>query len=131
MKQKVIVLGAGLVGKAMALDLVGEFEVTAADKSQEALHTLAKSGIQTLEVDLTDKDQLVNILKPFDLVIGAVPGFMGFQTAKTVIEAKTSCGCPANIHFSKRLHISGISAFPGLSYKSTDSQLSKTVRNKE
>src|SRR5690606_20621712 len=38
--------------------------------------------------DLGNADELRGFLQPFDLVIGAVPGFMGFKTARTVIEAK-------------------------------------------
>lgn len=87
MKRKVIVLGAGLVGKAMALDLTKNFDVTSADINQDALNELKKHGVNTLHADLSNLPQLSDLLKPFDLVVGAVPGFMGFQTVKTVIEA--------------------------------------------
>ncbi len=40
MQKKVIVLGAGLVGKAMALDLASKFEVTSIDINEEALASL-------------------------------------------------------------------------------------------
>ncbi len=85
--KKVIVLGAGLVGKVMAADLAKSFDVTSVDISQEALAEVAKLGIKTQQVDLSDLTKLAQAIKPFDLVIGAVPGFMGFQVAKTVIEA--------------------------------------------
>lgn len=88
MKKKIIVLGAGLVGKAMAIDLAKDHDVTSADISSDALDVVKRHGIKTLKTDLSDKDQLRSLLKPFDLVIGAVPGFMGFQTVRTVIEAK-------------------------------------------
>jgi saccharopine dehydrogenase-like NADP-dependent oxidoreductase len=86
-KSKIIVLGAGLVGKAMALDLATKHNVTAVDHHAETLAQLEALGIRTLCFDLSDRQRLVTELKPFDLVIGAVPGFMGFQTAKAVIAA--------------------------------------------
>ncbi|MDZ7647254.1 MAG: saccharopine dehydrogenase NADP-binding domain-containing protein [Cytophagales bacterium] len=85
--KKVIVLGAGLVGKTMAIDLAKNFDVTAVDINEQALSELSNEGVKTKKVDLANTTVLTNLLKPFDLVIGAVPGFMGFKTCKTVIEA--------------------------------------------
>lgn len=85
--KKVIVLGAGLVGKVMAADLAKTFDVTSVDISKDALAEVAKLGIKTQQADLGDLSKLPDLLKPFDLVVGAVPGFMGFNVAKTVIEA--------------------------------------------
>ena len=87
MKKKVVVLGAGLVGKAMAVDLAANFEVTSVDFNAEALKEVEKFGIKTLKADLSNLDQLASLIKSFDLIVGAVPGFMGLQTARTVIEA--------------------------------------------
>jgi lysine 6-dehydrogenase len=86
--KKVIVLGAGLVGKTMAIDLAKNFDVTAVDINEQALSELSKEGVKTKKVDLANTTVLTNLLEPFDLVIGAVPGFMGFKTCKTVIEAE-------------------------------------------
>ncbi|MEX1239448.1 MAG: saccharopine dehydrogenase C-terminal domain-containing protein [Cyclobacteriaceae bacterium] len=88
MKKKIAVLGAGLVGKAIAIDLSKNAEVTSLDINEEALKALEQSGIKTLQADLADREKLGALLKPFDLVVGAVPGFMGFQTVQAVIEAK-------------------------------------------
>lgn len=85
--KKVIVLGAGLVGKAMALDLARSFDVTATDINDEALKAVEAHGIKTQKVDFANPATLATVLTPFDLVIGAVPGFLGLQTARTVIEA--------------------------------------------
>lgn len=88
MKKKLAVLGAGLVGKTIALDLAKQYEVTSVDISGEALKAMEHHGVKTHRIDLANAEQLRAFLQPFDLVVGAVPGFMGFQTAKTVIEAK-------------------------------------------
>lgn len=84
---KIVVLGAGLVGKAMALDLSGKFDVTAVDINESALRYLENNGIKTKELDLGNLELLSSFIQPFDIVVGAVPGFMGLQTAKTVIQA--------------------------------------------
>lgn len=86
MKKKVIVLGAGLVGKTIAFDLAKSFDVTSVDANADALKMLNEAGIQTRVADLRDQETLKKILAPVDLVVGAVPGFLGFETARTVIE---------------------------------------------
>ena len=85
--KRIIVLGAGLVGKAMALDLAKHYDVTAVDISEQALAGLDKHHIKTLQLDLADAGRLTQAIAPFDLVVGAVPGFMGFKNAETVIRA--------------------------------------------
>ncbi len=87
MKKKIVVLGAGLVGKAIAIDLSKKFEVTGVDINEDALTALGQRGIIAGKVDVTDAESLKAFLQPFDLVVGAVPGFMGFRTVRSVIEA--------------------------------------------
>jgi len=81
----IIVLGAGLVGGVMAKDLAKNHTVTSVDISQKNLDKLA--GINTICADVSDTSTLQNLIKDFDLVIGAVPGFMGYKMMKDVIEA--------------------------------------------
>ena len=87
---KAIVLGAGMVGSAMAVDLAKNHQVTVSDISAKALERirLKDSTINTLELDVKDKTKLSAALSPFDLVICAVPGFMGYETLRTIIECK-------------------------------------------
>lgn len=86
----IIVLGAGMVGSTMAIDLTKKHNVTLADFSQKALEISVNkcNKLQTLQIDVTNKIELEIKLQPFDLVICAVPGFLGFQTLKSIIEAK-------------------------------------------
>ncbi len=83
---KIVVLGAGLVGRAIAIDLAKSFDVTSVDLSAEALANLQVRGIKTIKADLSEINNLATIISRYDLVIGAVPGFMGLQTALTVAE---------------------------------------------
>lgn len=87
---KIIVLGAGLVGGPMAVDLSLDkgFEVTVADRDRKALDKLAaRAGITTLQADLARPEKVTELVSDFDLVVDAMPGFMGFQTLQAVIEA--------------------------------------------
>lgn len=85
---RIVVLGAGLVGSAIAIDLNSKFDVVSVDIDEKALRKLSeKHNIRTINADLTDIETLKSIVKDFDLVIGALPGFIGFQTVKNVIEA--------------------------------------------
>ena len=44
------------------------------------------SGITTVQADLDNEGELKELVKSHDLVISAVPGFMGFRTLERVIE---------------------------------------------
>ena len=84
--QNIAVLGAGRVGNAIARDLSSNYSVTAFDISLSNLAELENwPEIQTSKVDLQSND-LKELLKGFNLVISAVPGFMGFETLKKVIQ---------------------------------------------
>lgn len=86
--KKIVVLGAGLVGKAIAIDLAKSFNVTSVDIYSSRLEKLQEyKHIKTKVADLSDDDELNDVIKDFDLVIGALPGFMGFNIVKKVIQA--------------------------------------------
>jgi len=86
---KIIVLGAGLVGKAMALDLASEpeFSLTSVDLKQEALAELATAGIKVIGQDISQSEATKDLVSNYDLVINAVPGYLGFQSLKACLEA--------------------------------------------
>lgn len=83
----VAVLGAGMVGQAIALDLAKDFPVTAFDLNASNLEELKKrnAAVQTVAADLSVFAEYSNWLSPFDIVVTAVPGFMGYRTLEAVI----------------------------------------------
>lgn len=85
-----IVLGAGMVGSAMAIDLTKKHKVTLADIDMDVLKNVQSKCelLSIISLDVTDKNGLQMALKDFDLVICAVPGFLGFETLKAIIEAE-------------------------------------------
>lgn len=85
---KISVLGAGMVGRAMALDLAWNHDVRVFDHSEYNLSLLRQRNgtINTFQADLTRHEHFVDWFKDADIVLIAVPGFMGFETVKAVIE---------------------------------------------
>jgi lysine 6-dehydrogenase len=86
-KKKIILLGAGLVGKAIALDLKKDHNLLVFDNKEENLEFLNIKGIETRKADLSHKINLQNSIQDADIVIGALPGFMGHQTIQAAIES--------------------------------------------
>lgn len=86
---KIAVLGAGMVGRAISVDLASDFEVTALDVSEHNLELLREKNpsIKTQQADLARFEQYQRWLSPFDIVVTAVPGFMGFAVLKAVINS--------------------------------------------
>ena len=87
---KIGILGAGMVGRAIAIDLAKNYQVTSFDISSDSLNLLQEksSSITTVQSDLRDYSRYPALLLNFDLIICAVPGFMGYKTLEAII----NCG---------------------------------------
>ena len=89
MSKTVTVLGAGLVGAPLAIDLAQDpgLRVTVADRDQAALARLSsRAPVFTAVRDLGDPAVLEELVDGTDLVVEALPGRMGFRTLRSVIE---------------------------------------------
>jgi saccharopine dehydrogenase-like NADP-dependent oxidoreductase len=84
---KILILGAGNVGRAIAYDLSKEFKVFAGDKSEEQLKKV-KIFAEPIKIDVTNFVNLVTLMKKFDLTIGALPTDLTFSIFKAAIKAK-------------------------------------------
>lgn len=87
----VLVLGSGLVGRPMAIDLANDksFNVAVADISKKNLDRIPKQlPIKKYQKDLSNPELLKSLIKKSDIVLNAVPGFMGFNTLQEIIKAK-------------------------------------------
>ncbi len=78
-----------MVGSAMAIDLAATHTVTLTDLSQSVLDRARQkcNDLNTLQLDVTQRTELQAVLKQHDLVINAVPGSLGFETLKSILEA--------------------------------------------
>jgi saccharopine dehydrogenase-like NADP-dependent oxidoreductase len=85
---KILILGSGMVGSAMSFDLASRHEVTATDRSAEVLKRFdGVANIETKVIDVADAAAVTAAVADMDLVVSAVPGFLGFATLRTLIEA--------------------------------------------
>lgn len=84
---EITVLGCGRVGRAIALDLSTKHRVRAVDKDRALLDSLPVANIEPCLFDLSRENELQEAISGADLVVNAVPGFMGFSTLRQVIEA--------------------------------------------
>jgi len=88
----IAILGAGMVGRTMAIDLSKTHQVTSFDVNAGALDVLGTMApsVYGSVVDLCDFGSYASLLQGFDFVITAVPGFMGYKTLEAVIRAGKS-----------------------------------------
>ncbi|HMJ46362.1 MAG TPA: saccharopine dehydrogenase C-terminal domain-containing protein [Ferruginibacter sp.] len=86
---KVAVLGAGMVGRGIAIDLSKSHKVKSFDISEANLDLLnGRANINTARADLVQYSAYKTLLKDFDIVVNAVPGFMGYKTLEAIIFSK-------------------------------------------
>jgi len=89
-----VVLGGGLVGGFIARQLAAmdDSRVTLVDRSQEVLDSNASAApLGTRLADLADPALVAEAVSSADIVIGAVPGSIGYTTLEAVISAGKSC----------------------------------------
>ena len=85
---RILILGAGNVGEAIAFDVSQDHEVVLGDGDTERLNELGdKYG--TLNVDATSETDVKEAVRGYDLVICALPGHLGYDAVKWVIETGT------------------------------------------
>ena len=93
----VIVLGGGRVGSVIALDLANDkkYNVTVCDINDITLKKVSAqcSNISTIKGDIYKPENVTSLVNNYDMVVNAVPGFMGFKTAKAIIKAKKNSVC--------------------------------------
>ena len=86
--KKILVLGTGLVGSAMVRDLAIQHQVIAADVDSERLDPLRPvPNVTIFQGNLLDPSLFNEVAKQVDLIIGSLPGNLGFESVKLSIEA--------------------------------------------
>ncbi|MEM3770355.1 MAG: saccharopine dehydrogenase family protein [Candidatus Bathyarchaeia archaeon] len=92
---RVVVIGCGRMGSAAAEDLakrMSSVEVFVADKdadkAKETARNVGKSNVKWLRLDASNKSELVDTLKDFDLALGFLPPKFGFSLIEACIKAE-------------------------------------------
>jgi len=86
----IAVIGTGMVGRLIAVELSKKYQVCAIDNDANNLSKLAKynNRIVTKKIDIRS-EPFLDSLEDAEIVINCVPGFMGFETSKKILEKKT------------------------------------------
>lgn len=87
---KITVFGAGLIGNTIIKDLAKEkdFRITAVDLDKQALAKLeAEVQVKVIQADLLEPEKIFSLAADCSLAVSAVPGYLGFKTLRSLIEA--------------------------------------------
>jgi lysine 6-dehydrogenase len=87
---QILVLGCGMIGSAVALELARSEtnRVSVADCNADRLSACARcEGIRRIDRDLSNADDIRSLAAGHDLVINALPGFLGYQALRAIIDA--------------------------------------------
>ncbi len=86
----VLIIGAGKIGRAIAalLTASGDYRVTIADRDAVALAAVARAGVKTVSVDVSDEDALVDVAKKHKAILSAAPFFL----TQTIAQAARRAG---------------------------------------
>ena len=85
---RIVVLGGGRVGSAIVRDLAAEddFSVLGVDLDPVRVERMTEFGADGVVADLSDLSNVSKAVVDADLVVGAVPGFMGYRTVERVLK---------------------------------------------
>ncbi len=86
---KIVVLGCGMQGSVAAGDLVRSgHRVTVVDTNRANLKAVSGlKNVRTLQLDVKKQSRLVEVMKDFDVVLGALPAALGFYSMQCAIAA--------------------------------------------
>ena len=85
----IAVIGTGMVGRLIAVELSKKYQVYAIDNNISNLDKLRKHNtkIITRKIDVKN-EKFLDYLEDTELIVNCVPGFMGFETAKKILGKK-------------------------------------------
>ena len=81
-------IGAGMIGQTMAIDLAENHNVSLGDINISSIKDKLKNhpSIKVSKIDVLNQKEILNFIKEADIVLLAVPGFLGFNALKTIIK---------------------------------------------
>jgi len=84
---RILVLGAGMVGGAIVKDLVADYDVSVIDINNKNLDNLKNyKSVKKIKADLSNSRKIKKFCKDYNLIVSAVPGFIGFKVISEVIK---------------------------------------------
>lgn len=92
---RILVLGYGNIGSVVVRDIAESMpsaEVVIAGRSQsraeEVATTIDRDNVSWIQLDASDCHKLVDTCGGFDLVVGTLPGKIGYRSVKACVDAK-------------------------------------------
>jgi len=92
---KALIVGCGKVGSAAAQDLAkneSSLEVTIADKDSTKAEAVAnkikRKNLTWMQLDIANHEQTSKTLRDFDIILGFLPGNLGYNLIKACVKAK-------------------------------------------
>ncbi|WP_158095917.1 saccharopine dehydrogenase C-terminal domain-containing protein [Cloacibacillus sp. An23] len=102
--KKALVLGCGLIGKTVAIDLAKDFEVTVMDPFEKALASLGdRNDIKKIQKSADDAAALAEAAKDADVICGLLPSHLEEASQKQILEMGKNYVSPSGY-----LHSSGM-----------------------
>jgi saccharopine dehydrogenase-like NADP-dependent oxidoreductase len=91
---KVLIFGYGNIGSVATEDIsksLSPIQVVVADKSEtrakQVAEKIGKDNVSSIHLDVTNQSRLINAMKDCDLVMGFLPGKLGYHLTKACIKA--------------------------------------------
>ena len=80
------------MGSFIAEELCNDFEVMVVDNNKSTLNQIEKRNHRISAINFDVKNGIIeDIIANYDLAVNCLPGFMGFEMLKKIIQCKVSC----------------------------------------
>ena len=84
--KNILVLGGGMVGGAIIRDLAKDNAVKVIDRDKKIIDSFSDlKTVKTIPGDVTDSSFLKEYSSDTDIIVSAVPGFLGFKILKNSV----------------------------------------------
>ena len=81
-----------MIGSFIAEELCNDFEVTVIDNNKTTLNQIEKRNHRISTINFDVKNGIIeDVITNYNLAVNCLPGFMGFEMLKTIIQSKVSC----------------------------------------
>ena len=81
-----------MIGSFIAEELCNDFEVMVVDNNKSTLNQIEKRNHRISAINFDVKNGIIeDIIANYDLAVNCLPGFMGFEMLKKIIQCKVSC----------------------------------------
>lgn len=84
--KKALVLGCGLIGKIVALDLAQDYDVTVLDPSADALAAVGDPRIKKIQKSAGDSAAVAEAARDADIICGLLPSFLEESVQRQIVE---------------------------------------------